>query len=108
MAEQIKVTADDLKAATWRMVSHINMGRQGHHFTYSATVFPELLVCKGWNKVRGERKRYAFIEVRNGDQAQEVHLTDLEGAAQAVSRIRQSKVDDATWAEAAPKEDAAA
>lgn len=99
------VTVDDLRAATWTLSMHLNMGAQGHHMTHSCPEFPELLVLRGWRRgAKAARKsHYHVIELRrpNGDRI-EYLLADLDGVVRDLNKLRQGLADDLEWAAASP------
>ena len=97
------VTVAVLRAATWTLASHLNMGGGGHHFTYSSADFPEALVCKGWRKEDGARKGYAHVQVTTRPGwVEDAPLGDLDEVARLITKARQTVVDDAAWDAADP------
>lgn len=99
------VTADDLRAASWDMAMHLNMGAQGHQYAYTSATFPEATIQKGWTKERrkdAKPKSYAVMKIRMGEAYVETPLADLDECARLITKARQLKADDQAWDVADP------
>ncbi len=77
------ITAEDLRAAKWKLTLHLGLARGGYGYRYRAEQWPEL-VTKWYRPERGARERR---ELWVGDQR--VPWGDLEQAAQLLNARRQ-------------------
>ena len=99
----IQVSAVDITSAAWRLSSHLNLGSNGHHYAYACSAFPELLICKGWDKVKAGRKNYAVMQLQRGDSDFiEIPLNKPGEIARLLTKVRQGQADDLEWERADP------
>lgn len=104
MNSPLIVTEADIRAATWQMQMHLNLGRNGHQMTYACSAFPELMVCKGWRRKKGGgRDGYAVMQLRRGGgDCVEIPLGDLDEVARLLTKVRQGAAHDIEWEKADP------